>query len=102
MSPNFIKDDDLTIYKLAWIAAHNPTNEAADLARRWRSLHTRYANLSHRYHALTKHIAQLHIEPLEIERRYDALDAEFDALETEIRTLHVELLAWNEKARPDV
>jgi hypothetical protein len=83
-----------TAHQLAGAASASPTPEARELARRWKTLFAKYANLSKRYWDIIKQMQALRLDPSQVRERYEALDAQFDGICEEIDGLCNDLEEW--------
>jgi hypothetical protein len=88
------KKHGYTPHQLAASASASPTPEARELARRWKTLFAKYANLSKRYWDIIKQMQGLRLEPSQVQERYEALDAQFDGICAELDALIDDLEEW--------
>jgi hypothetical protein len=83
-----------TALELACGASASTTQEARELTRRWRTLYTKYANMSKRYWDIMKQMQRLRFDPSQVRERYEVLDAQFDGVCEEIVALCKDLEEW--------
>jgi hypothetical protein len=93
-----IEKGGLSFHELAYLASTFESHEARELAKRWKTVYAKYANLCRRYWNLMKQFQALRILPEQVEKRFVALDEEFDGVCEEMLALFDDLREWARNA----
>jgi len=93
-----IEKGGLSFHELAYLASTYESQEARELAKRWKTLYAKYSNLCKRYWNLMKQFQALRMLPEQVEKRFVALDEEFDGFCEGMFALFDDLAEWARSA----